>query len=110
MIVDVADVEHAEPVPLCHPVQAIVHVRLPPASSRQIFEKQVRMIPAVLFAWEVTGDIDYELWLACPDIGGLGTVLTCLRRCDGAGVTSAGLVLHEISGLGDQALATRPGL
>jgi hypothetical protein len=40
MIVDVADAEHAEPVPLCHPVQAIVHVRLAPASSRQIFEKQ----------------------------------------------------------------------
>ena len=83
------------------PVQAIVHVRLAPAASRQGFEQCLRAMPAVLSAWQVTGDVDYELRLACRDIADLDAVLTALRRCGGAEGTSTGLVLREVPGLGE---------
>ena len=94
-----------EPTRACRPVQAIVHVRLAPAASRQMFERYLRTIPAVLFAWQVAGDVDYELRLACQDIPDLDAVLTALRRC-GAEGTSTGLVLREVPGLGE---AESPG-
>ena len=83
------------------PVQAIVHVRLAPAASRQGFEQYLRAMPAVLSAWQVAGDVDYELRLACRDIADLDAVLTALRRCGGAEGTSTGLVLREVPGLGE---------
>ena len=83
------------------PVQAIVHVRLAPAASRQGFEQYLRATTAVLSAWQVAGDVDYELRLGCRDIADLDAVLTALRRCGGAEGTSTGLVLREVPGLGE---------
>ena len=83
------------------PVQAIVHVRLAPAASRQRFEQYLQATPAVRSAWQVTGDVDYELRLACRDIADLDAVLTGLRHCGGAEGTSTGLVLREVPGLGE---------
>jgi DNA-binding Lrp family transcriptional regulator len=83
------------------PVEAMVHVRLGPTASRPDFERYLRTIPAVQFAWQVAGDVDYELRIACPDIAGLYAVLTGLRRCGGAEGTSTGLVLRQVPGLGE---------
>jgi DNA-binding Lrp family transcriptional regulator len=83
------------------PVEAMVHVRLGPSASRPDFERYLRTVPAVLFAWQVAGDVDYELRIACPDIAGLYAVLTGLRRCGGAEGTSTGLVLRQVPGLGE---------
>ena len=94
--------------PAADPVQAVIHVRLAPAASRQGFEEYLRTLPPVLCAWQVTGDVDYELLVACPAIADLGGVLACLRRCGGTEVTSAGLVLREVSGLGAAGLAGHP--
>ena len=85
-------------------MQAVVHVRLAPAASRQGFEQYLRTLPPVLYAWQVTGDVDYEMLVTCPAIADLEGVLTCLRRCGGTEVTAAGLVLRAVSGLG----AARP--
>ena len=79
----------------------MVHVRLGPSASRPDFERYLRTVPAVQFAWQVAGDVDYELRIACPDIAGLYAVLTGLRRCGGAEGTSTGLVLRQVPGLGE---------
>jgi hypothetical protein len=86
-------------------VQAVIRVRLAPAASRRGFEQYLLTLPPVLHAWQVTGDVDYELLVACPAIADLDGVLTCLRRCGGTEVTSVGLVLREVSGLGAARLA-----
>ena len=111
----VANDEDGEPVPVPHRrarprrrlraaandrIEAVVRVRLAPAASRPGFEQYLRTLGCVLGAWQVTGGVDYELLVACPAIADLDGVLTCLRRCGGIEVTSADLVLHEISGLG----------
>jgi DNA-binding Lrp family transcriptional regulator len=82
------------------PVQAVVRVRLAPTASRREFEQYVRTLAGVRRAWQVTGDVDYELLVTCRAITDLDTVLTCLRGCGGTEVTSAGLVLREVVGLG----------
>jgi hypothetical protein len=46
----------------------------------------------------VTGDVDYELLIACRAIADLDSVLTCLRGCGGTEMASAELVLHEVAG------------
>jgi hypothetical protein len=81
-------------------IQAVVRVRLAPAASRPGFEQYLRTLACVRGAWQVTGGVDYELMVACPAIADLDDVLTCLRRCGGIEVTSADLVLREVSGLG----------
>jgi Lrp/AsnC family leucine-responsive transcriptional regulator len=90
-------------------VQAIVRVRLVPSASRPDFERYLRTIPAVLSAWQVAGDVDYELRLACQDIADLDAVLTALRRCGSAEGPSTGLVLREVPGLGEVEAAGPPG-
>ena len=117
-----ANDEDAEPVPVPHrrerppgrrrvaaspaakavivgdPVQAVVRVRLAPAASRRGFEQYVRTLACVRCAWQVTGDVDYELLVTCRAIAELDGVLTCLRGCKGTEVTSAGLVVREVAG------------
>jgi Lrp/AsnC family transcriptional regulator, leucine-responsive regulatory protein len=88
-------------------VQAIARVRLPPATSRELFEKHLQTMPAVLIAWHVTGDVDYEVRLACLDRADLRAVLNELRSCSGAELASAGLVLGEVQGPGEPTLAER---
>jgi hypothetical protein len=86
-------------------VRAVISVRLTPTASRRGFEQYLRTLAGVLHAWQVTGEADYELLVACPAIADLDGVLACLRRCSGAEVTSAGLVLREVSGLGQAGLS-----
>jgi DNA-binding Lrp family transcriptional regulator len=80
-------------------VQAIARIRLGPAASREIFEKQLREIPAILAAWHVTGDVDYETLITCRDLAALSIVLGELRRYCCGEVASAELVLSEVTGL-----------
>ena len=100
--------EDAEPeakaVIVGDPVQAVVRVRLAPAASRRGFEQYLRTLACVRRGWQVTGDVDYELLIACRAIADLDGVLTCLRGCGGTEVASAELVLREVDGPG----AARP--
>ena len=84
-------------------MQAIARVRLAPCLSRQVFEQNLRTVPAVRSAVHVIGDVDYELRLACRDLGDLGVVLASLRRCQGTEVVSTALVLREVKGLNRRA-------
>ena len=86
------------------PVQAVVRVRLAPAASRRGFEQYLRTLACVRYGWQVTGDVDYELLIACRAISDLDGVLTCLRGWLGIEVASAELVLREVDGPG----AARP--
>ena len=86
------------------PVQAVVRVRLAPAASRRAFEQYLRTLACVRSGWQVTGDVDYELLIACRAIADLDGVLTCLRGCGRIEVASAELVLREVDGPG----AARP--
>ena len=88
-------------------VQAIARIRLGPAASQDIFEKQLREIPGVLAAWHVTGDVDYETLITCRDLAALGVVIGDLRRCCGGEVASAELILSEVSGLTGPDLCAR---
>jgi hypothetical protein len=88
----------AKAVIMGDPVQAVVRVRLAPAASRRGFEQYLRTLACVRCGWQVTGDVDYELLIACRAIADLDGVLTCLRGCGGTEVTSAELVLREVAG------------
>jgi hypothetical protein len=88
----------ATPVVVGQPVQAVVRVRLDPAASRRGFERYVRTLAGVRCAWQVTGDVHYELLVTCPAVADLDDLLACLRGCGGTEVTSAGLVLRELRG------------
>ena len=85
--------------PACGPVQATARVRLAPCLSRQVFEQNLRTVPAVRSAVYVIGDVDYELRLACRDLADLGVVLASLRSCRGTEVVSTALLLREVAGL-----------
>jgi DNA-binding Lrp family transcriptional regulator len=118
-----ANDEDAQPVPVPHRrepaprrlravaandhVQAVVRVRLNPAASQPGFEQSLRTLACVVAAWRVTGDVDYELLVACRAVADLNGVLTCLRSCGGTEVASVGLVLCEVSGLGGSGRAGR---
>jgi hypothetical protein len=57
----------------------------------------------VLGAWRVTGDVDYELLIACPATADVEGELIRLRCYGGTEVSSVGLVLREVSGLARRA-------
>jgi hypothetical protein len=80
------------------PVQAVVRIRLAPGASRREFEQYVGTLACVRCAWQVTGDVDYELLAACPVVTDLDDLLACLRGCGGTEVTSTELVLRELRG------------
>jgi Lrp/AsnC family transcriptional regulator, leucine-responsive regulatory protein len=86
-------------------MQAIAQVRLAPELSHQAFERRLRTLPAVRSAVCVTGDVDYEIRLACRDLADLELVLVSLRRYPDVKVVSTALVLREVEGLGQPALA-----
>ena len=81
-------------------MQAIARVRLSPDLDCLEFERRLREMPEVRSAVHITGDFDYELWLTCRDVAGLGEVLARLRARGGAEVASTALVLREVAGLG----------
>lgn len=93
----------ARPAP--NSMQAIAQVRLAPKLSHQVFERRLKALPAVRSAVCVTGDVDYEIRLACRDLADLELVLGSLRRCPDVEVVSTALVLREVEGLGQPALA-----
>ena len=49
----------------------------PPPRPRRGFEQYLRTLACVRCGWQVTGDVDYELLIACRAIADLDGVLTC---------------------------------
>jgi Lrp/AsnC family leucine-responsive transcriptional regulator len=88
-----------DPAALGRPVQAVVHVRLSPATRPADFERYLAFVPGVLDAWLVTGDADYQLRMASHDLGELDRTLGDLRSRGGAEHTVTRLLLRPVSGL-----------
>jgi Lrp/AsnC family transcriptional regulator, leucine-responsive regulatory protein len=88
-----------DPAALGRPVQAVVHIRLLATTSPADFERFVAGVPGVLDGWLVTGDVDYQLRLACRDLGELDRVVGDLRHRGGAEHTATNLLLRPIPGL-----------
>jgi hypothetical protein len=77
------------------PVEALVRVRLASRTGPELFETWLLDRPAVAGVWSLTGDFDYEVRLACPDLEGLTGELRAMRQC-GAEQTDTCLLLREI--------------
>jgi hypothetical protein len=71
----------AKTVVVGSPVQAVVRIRLASGVSRREFEQYVGTLACVRCAWQVTGDVDYELLAACPVVADLDHLVACLRGC-----------------------------
>jgi hypothetical protein len=69
----------AKTVVVGSPVQAVVRIRLAPGVSRRAFEQYVGTLACVRCAWQVTGEVDYELLAACPVVADLDDLLACPR-------------------------------
>jgi len=76
-------------------LEALVRVRLVGAADHERFEKHLRTEPAVVDAWRLAGDCDYEVRLTCPTLADLDTAIGELRSAGGHTATT--LVLHRVN-------------
>jgi DNA-binding Lrp family transcriptional regulator len=76
-------------------LEALVRVRLVGRADHERFEKHLRAEPAVVDAWRLAGDCDYEVRLSCPTLADLDTTVGELRDIGGTTVTT--LVLHRVN-------------
>lgn len=77
-------------------LQALVRVRLADGVETDVFEAYLRDEVAVVDAWRLASDTDYEVHVACPSLSDLNNVVTSLRHAGGAAATSTTLVLHRV--------------
>jgi Lrp/AsnC family leucine-responsive transcriptional regulator len=75
-------------------LDALVDVRLLPATSPDHFEGYAAALPAVREVSFVTGRFDYQLRLACEDADDLDRTVRALRQGAGAAVTETRIVLR----------------
>jgi DNA-binding Lrp family transcriptional regulator len=76
-------------------LQALVRVRLVGGAEYEAFEKHLRTDPAVVDAWRLAGDCDYEVRLTCRTLTDLDGAVNELRAAGGH--TSTTLVLHRVN-------------
>ena len=76
-------------------LEALVRVRLVGGASHEAFEKHLRTDPAVVDAWRLAGDCDYEVRLTCRTLADLDGAVNDLRAASGH--TSTTLVLHRVN-------------
>ena len=76
-------------------LDALVDVRLLPATSPDEFEQRVAKLPTVRELLFVTGRFDYLLRLACRDADDLDKTVRVLRQEAGAAVTETRVVLRS---------------
>jgi Lrp/AsnC family leucine-responsive transcriptional regulator len=77
-------------------LDAIVDVRLAPATTPEKFEQQVAALPAVREVAFVTGRFDYQVRVACTDADDLDRTVRILRRDAGAAQTETRIVMRSI--------------
>ncbi|MCW2860443.1 MAG: Lrp/AsnC family transcriptional regulator, leucine-responsive regulatory protein [Actinoallomurus sp.] len=80
---------------LASALEALVRVRLVGGAEHEPFEKHLRADPAVVDAWRLAGDCDYEVRLTCRSLADLDNAVGELR--DAGGHTSTTLVLHRVN-------------
>lgn len=75
-------------------LEALVRVRLVGGAEHEWFERLLRAEDAVVDAWRLAGDCDYEVRLNCPTLAALDTAVAELRTAGGHTATT--LVLHRV--------------
>jgi DNA-binding Lrp family transcriptional regulator len=75
-------------------LDALVRVRLVGGAEHEAFERHLREAPAVVDAWRLAGDCDYEVRLSCATLARLDGAVNDLR--DAGAHTSTTLVLHRV--------------
>jgi DNA-binding Lrp family transcriptional regulator len=70
-------------------------VRLVGSAEHEPFEKHLGTDPAVVDAWRLAGDCDYEVRLTCRTLADLDAAVNELRGAGGH--TSTTLVLHRVN-------------
>ena len=76
-------------------LEALVRVRLVGGAEHEAFEKHLRTDLAVVDAWRLAGDCDYEVRLTCRTLADLDGAVNELRAVGGH--TSTTLVLHRVN-------------
>jgi DNA-binding Lrp family transcriptional regulator len=76
-------------------LEALVRVRLVGGTEHEQFEKQLSTEAAVVDAWRLAGDCDYEVRLTCRTLTDLDCAVNELRSAGGH--TSTTLVLHRVN-------------
>jgi DNA-binding Lrp family transcriptional regulator len=76
-------------------LEALVRVRLAGGAEHEQFEKHLRTDTAVVDAWRLAGDCDYEVRLTCRTLADLDSAVNELRSAGGH--TSTTLVLHRVN-------------
>jgi Lrp/AsnC family leucine-responsive transcriptional regulator len=78
-------------------VDALVDVRLLPATDPDQFERLVAGLPAVTELVFLTGRFDYQLRLACRDTEDLDQTVRTMRRDGGVSTTETRIVMRSAS-------------
>jgi hypothetical protein len=84
-----------QPVVVASGLEALVRVRLVGGAEHERFENHLRADRAVVDAWRLAGDCDYEVQLTCPTLADLDTAVNELRSAGGHTATT--LVLHRVN-------------
>jgi len=78
-------------------VDALVDVRLLPATDPDQFERVVAGLPAVIELVFLTGRFDYQLRLACKDTEDLDQTVRTVRREGGVAASETRIVMRSAS-------------
>ena len=77
-------------------LRAIAELGLAPETNYQLFEATLYDTPEVQAMYHVTGDVDYVILLACPDVASLDRLLGSWRDKGGAIESSTRIILREV--------------
>lgn len=96
-----------DPTRLGRPIQAVVRLRVAADVRPSAFEDLLRSLPTVVDAWQLAGDADYEVRVACRDVPNLHATLAALHD-GGATDRVTSLVLNQVPGLTGSRLVEAP--
>lgn len=80
------------------PLEALVQVQAHPDADLAAFEGLLAGTPALVSAWQITGEYDYAVHLACRSLRDLETELRRVRRQPGVRRVASQLLLHPVAG------------
>lgn len=91
---------HIDPTVVGRCYHVTIGVRLASYISPTNFERTLMECGALIDAWQVTGNMDYQLRVACADMAELDWTLGWLRKV-GAEETVTSFLLRQVSGTSD---------
>jgi Lrp/AsnC family leucine-responsive transcriptional regulator len=86
-----------DPAALGIGLRAMIDAKLDREASVEAFEAHLAESPLVQLAAHVTGEFDYVVTVACPDVAALDELLTGWRTNFGVAQTSTRLMLRDVN-------------